>query len=140
MEATATAIPSNDGFLVTIDQVTGAVTVVGHPAGVSRLTGLAFDLTGALYATTQGPGGFPPLQVRSQPAVVYIKQINDSHVFRKPIVTQIVPPNDEFYTGKAYQQNYAVKPLQPVHRRCLSCKVEKLRKIFPGCVRKRKEA
>ena len=60
MEATATAIPSNDGFLVTIDQVTGAVTVVGHPAGVSRLTGLAFDLTGALYATTQGPGGFPP--------------------------------------------------------------------------------
>src|SRR5437870_3775009 len=50
----------NDGFLVTIDQVTGAVTPVGHPAGVSRLTGLAFDLTGALYATTQGPGGFPP--------------------------------------------------------------------------------
>jgi len=50
----------NDGFLVTIDQVTSAVTVVGHPAGVSRLRGLAFDLTGALYATTQGPGGFPP--------------------------------------------------------------------------------
>ena len=88
----------------------------------------------------RGRAVFHRLQVRSQPAVVYIKQINDSHVFRKPIVTQIVPPNDEFYTGKAYQQNYAVKPLQPVHRRCLSCKVEKPRKMFSGCVRKRKEA
>jgi PEP-CTERM motif len=50
----------NDGWLVTIDQTTGAVTTVGHPANVSRISGLAFDLTGALFATTLGPGGFPP--------------------------------------------------------------------------------
>ena len=50
----------DDGWLVTIDQTTGAVTPIGHPAGVSRLTGLVFDLNGALFATTQGPGGFPP--------------------------------------------------------------------------------
>jgi len=50
----------NDGWLVTLNQTTGAVTPIGHPAGVSRLTGLAFDLNGALFATTLGPGGFPP--------------------------------------------------------------------------------
>jgi hypothetical protein len=50
----------NDGWLVTIDQTTGAVTPTGHPAGVARISGLAFDLTGALFATTLGGGGFPP--------------------------------------------------------------------------------
>ena len=50
----------NDGSLVLVDQTTGAVTLVGHPTGVNRLTGLAFDSTGKLFASTQGPGGFPP--------------------------------------------------------------------------------
>jgi hypothetical protein len=50
----------NDGWLVTIDQNTAAVTPVGHPAGVSRISGLAFDLNGNLYVTTLGGGGFPP--------------------------------------------------------------------------------
>jgi hypothetical protein len=50
----------NDGWLVTINQTTGAVTPVGHPGSVSRISGLAFDLTGALFITTQGGTGFPP--------------------------------------------------------------------------------
>jgi len=50
----------NDGWLVTIDQTTGAVTPIGHPAGVSRISGLAFDPTGILFATSLGAGGFPP--------------------------------------------------------------------------------
>lgn len=50
----------NDGWLVIIDQATAAVTPVGHPAGVSRISGLAFDLNGSLFAATQGGGGFPP--------------------------------------------------------------------------------
>jgi len=50
----------NDGWLVTIDQSTGAVTPIGHPAGVSRISGLAFDLNGNLFTTTLGGGGFPP--------------------------------------------------------------------------------
>ena len=33
---------------------------MGHPAGVSRISGLAFDLTGNLFGTTEGSGGFPP--------------------------------------------------------------------------------
>lgn len=50
----------NDGSLVIVDQLTAAVTLVGHPAGVSRLTGIAFDSTGALFGSTSSPGGFPP--------------------------------------------------------------------------------
>ena len=50
----------NDGSLVILDQVTAALTVVGHPTGIARLTGIAFDSSGALYASTQQAGGFPP--------------------------------------------------------------------------------
>jgi hypothetical protein len=50
----------NDGWLVTIDQTTGGVTPIANPANVSRITGIAFDMTGRLFVTTQGPGGFPP--------------------------------------------------------------------------------
>jgi hypothetical protein len=32
----------NNGWLDIIDQTTGAVTPVGHPAGVAKLSGLAF--------------------------------------------------------------------------------------------------
>jgi hypothetical protein len=37
-----------------------AVTVVGHPEGVARLTGIAFDPSGALFASTMTGGGYPP--------------------------------------------------------------------------------
>ncbi len=50
----------NDGSLVILDQVSAALTVVGHPTGISRLTGIAFDSSGALYGSTQEAGGFPP--------------------------------------------------------------------------------
>jgi uncharacterized protein (TIGR03118 family) len=50
----------NDGSLVIVDQGTAAITLVGHPAGVFRLTGIAFDTTDLLYASTLGAGGFPP--------------------------------------------------------------------------------
>src|SRR5438067_1872178 len=50
----------NDGSLALVNQSTGAVSVIGHPAGVARISGLAVDLAGALFATTQPGGGFPP--------------------------------------------------------------------------------
>ncbi len=50
----------NDGSLVILDQVTAALTVVGHPTGIARLTGIAFDSSGALYASTIPAGGYPP--------------------------------------------------------------------------------
>jgi len=51
---------TNDGSLGIVDPNTGAVTIVGHPAGVARITGLAFGLNGFLYGSTQIAGGFPP--------------------------------------------------------------------------------
>ncbi|HJQ23426.1 MAG TPA: hypothetical protein VKA60_05880 [Blastocatellia bacterium] len=48
----------NAGYLITIDQTNGSGTVVGHPDSVPGLSGLAFDLTGALYGSTiSGPPG-----------------------------------------------------------------------------------
>jgi len=51
---------TNDGSLGVVDPNTGVVSVVGHPAGVSRISGLAFGLNGILYGATQIAGGFPP--------------------------------------------------------------------------------
>ena len=46
-------VPSvNSGWLVRVDPETGAVTPVGQPAGVARLSGLAFDADGTLWAAT----------------------------------------------------------------------------------------
>ena len=51
---------TNDGSLGITNQTTGVVTIVGHPAGVSRITGLVFDPAGNLFGTTAVAGGFPP--------------------------------------------------------------------------------
>jgi outer membrane protein assembly factor BamB len=51
---------TNDGSLALVNQFTGGVSVIGHPAGVSRISGLVFDQNGMLFATTQPGGGFPP--------------------------------------------------------------------------------
>jgi sugar lactone lactonase YvrE len=51
---------TNDGALVTLNQTTGDVSVVGHPTGVARLTGIAFDSGGALFGSTIGAIPFPP--------------------------------------------------------------------------------
>jgi hypothetical protein len=52
---------TNDGALVTVSQTTGAVTIVGQPVGVTRISGLAFDSAGNLFGSTLFPaGGFPP--------------------------------------------------------------------------------
>jgi len=70
-------------------------------------------------------------------AEAYIKQINDAHVLGKPIVTQVVPL-DKFYTAEAYHQNYAAQHRSSPYIVGVSDpKVEKLRKMYPGCVRKR---
>jgi hypothetical protein len=51
---------TNDGSLAFVNPTTGAVSVIGHPAGVARISGLAFDLSDSLFAATQIAGGFPP--------------------------------------------------------------------------------
>jgi hypothetical protein len=51
---------TNDGSLVIVSQTDGSTAVVGHPAGVARISGLAFGLDGRLFGATQEPSGFPP--------------------------------------------------------------------------------
>lgn len=71
-------------------------------------------------------------------AEAYIRQLNDAHAFKKPIVTQVAAL-DKFYTAEAYHQNYSVQNRSnPYVINVSDPKVEKLKKLYPGCVRKRK--
>lgn len=71
-------------------------------------------------------------------AEAYIRQLNEAHVFRSPIVTQVVPL-DKFYTAEKYHQDYAVNNRSnPYIVQVSDPKVEKLKKLYPGCVRKKK--
>jgi len=68
----------------------------------------------------------------------YIKQLDNAHVFKKAIVTQVVPL-EKFYTAESYHQNYSANNRSnPYIVNVSDPKVEKLKKLFPGCVRKRK--
>lgn len=71
-------------------------------------------------------------------AEAYIKQINEAHVLGRPIVTQLAPL-DKFYTAETYHQDYAGRNrANPYIVNVSDPKVEKLKKLYPGCVRKRK--
>ncbi len=71
-------------------------------------------------------------------AAAYIQQINDTHALRGPIVTKL-EPLEKFYTAEAYHQNYAEQNRSNPYIVAVSDpKVEKLKKMYPGCVRKRK--
>lgn len=54
-----TPLSIHNGWLVRIDEGTGAVVPVGHPDNIARISGIAFASYSVLYATTLGGGGFP---------------------------------------------------------------------------------
>ncbi len=71
-------------------------------------------------------------------AEAYITQLNAAGVFRKPIVTKL-EPLEKFYTAEGYHQDYARgNRSNPYIVNVSDPKVEKLKKMYPGCVRKRK--
>ncbi len=70
-------------------------------------------------------------------AQAYIAQLDAAHVLKNPIVTQVVPV-DKFYTAEGYHQNYSANNKTGYVVAVSDPKVEKLKKQFPGCVRKRK--
>ena len=71
-------------------------------------------------------------------AEAYIKQLNTAHVFRSPIVTEVAAL-DQFYTAEKYHQDYAGRNrANPYIVNVSDPKVEKLKKMYPGCVRKKK--
>ncbi|MEZ5355380.1 MAG: peptide-methionine (S)-S-oxide reductase MsrA [Bryobacteraceae bacterium] len=71
-------------------------------------------------------------------AEAYIRQIDDAHVLDRPIVTKL-EPLDKFYTAEGYHQDYAGRNRSnPYIVNVSDPKVLKLKKLYPGCVRKRK--
>ena len=71
-------------------------------------------------------------------AEAYIQQLNEAHVFSRPIVTRL-EPLEKFYTAEGYHQDYAGRNHNnPYIVNVSDPKVLKLKKLYPGCVRKRK--
>jgi peptide-methionine (S)-S-oxide reductase len=71
-------------------------------------------------------------------AEAYIKQLNDAKVFSAPIVTQVLSL-EKFYTAEGYHQNYAeLNRRNPYIVNVSDPKVEKLKKLYPGCIRRKK--
>src|SRR5262245_61046650 len=61
----------------------------------------------------------------------YIRQLNDAHVFRSPIVTTLEPLK-AFYEAESYHQDYAARnPNQPYIACVAMPKVEKVRQYYP---------
>jgi peptide-methionine (S)-S-oxide reductase len=72
-------------------------------------------------------------------AEAYIKQLNEAHVLKNPIVTQVVPL-EKFYTAENYHQDYAGRNRSnPYIVNVSDPKVEKLKATYPGCVRKKRK-
>jgi peptide-methionine (S)-S-oxide reductase len=61
----------------------------------------------------------------------YIAQLDAAHVFKKKIVTQVVPLK-AFYAGEAYHQDYALhNPDNPYIQVCDRPKIAALKAQFP---------
>ncbi len=72
---------------------------------------------------------------QKQIALAYIEQLNKARVFRKPIVTQVVPLK-AFYPAEAYHQNFlALHPDNPYIVNNDLPKLQKLQKQFPALCR-----
>lgn len=71
-------------------------------------------------------------EAQRQTALAYIDQLNKSHVFSRPIVTQVVPFT-HFYPAEDYHQNYlALHPNNPYIVFNDLPKLRALKKDFPG--------
>jgi len=73
--------------------------------------------------------------VQAEVAAAYIAQLNQAHVFKKPIVTKI-EPDRVFYPAEAYHQDYLVRnPRAPYIVVNDLPKVADLKQIFPELYR-----
>lgn len=72
---------------------------------------------------------------QQQAADAYIAELSHTHLFDKPIVTQVVPL-DRFFAAEAYHQNYlALHMTQPYIVYNDLPKLDKLQKTFPALYR-----
>ncbi len=83
---------TNDGALVIVSQTNGSTTLIGHPVGVARISGLVFGLDGTLFGATQAPGGFPPPPFPSSASeLIRIDPNTGALVSSMPIVAGATP-------------------------------------------------
>ena len=76
-------------------------------------------------------------QEQKRVAEAYIRQLNQAGVFPGPIVTEVVPLT-KFYTAEDYHQDFAARNgSHPYIVAVSDPKLVKLKKMYPGCVRKR---
>lgn len=86
---------------------------------------------GADIGTSYRSAIFYISEQQRQTAAAYVKQLDDAHVFAKPIVTQVVPLT-AFYRGEEYHQDYAMKnPNNPYIQVCDIPKIASLGQQFP---------
>lgn len=65
-------------------------------------------------------------------AEAYVKQLDQAHIFPRPIVTQVVPL-EHFFAGEDYHQDYAIKnPHNPYIQVCDIPKIAELERQFPA--------
>jgi peptide-methionine (S)-S-oxide reductase len=69
-------------------------------------------------------------------AEALIRELNEAHLWKKPIVTQLVPL-DKFYPAEDYHHEYFSRhPEQPYCQVVISPKVNRFRKRWAGCFKR----
>ena len=87
---------------------------------------------GADIGTSYRSAIFYTSESQHEAALAYVKQLDEAHVFPKPIVTQIVPL-EAFFRGEEYHQDYAIKnPHNPYIQVCDIPKIASLEQQFPA--------
>ena len=75
---------------------------------------------------------FPQSEAQQKVAKDYIAQLDQAHVFKRPIVTKTDSMKSVFFPAEAYHQDYAIKhPYQPYIAINDAPKVENMSKLFP---------
>lgn len=73
---------------------------------------------------------------QKQKAEYYIKKINESHAYQKPVVTQVVPFK-VFYKAEGYHQNYFSRNGSvPYCKYVIQPELDKFRKVFADKLKK----
>jgi len=76
---------------------------------------------------------------QKQKAEYYIKKVNDSHAYPKPVVTQVVPFK-VFYKAEGYHQNYFSRNGSvPYCKYVIQPELEKFRKVFANKLKTRNQ-
>ncbi len=119
-----------------------AIEVIYDPAQVSygALLRIFFSVVhdptqlnrqGADVGTQYRSGIYVTSEEQRDAALAYVKQLDEEHIFPRPIVTEVVPL-ETFYRGEDYHQDYALKnPHNPYIQVCDIPKIASLGQQFP---------